>query len=117
LLFGKLFLFFNQERRCSLSLSQSWKTYFSPSSFILLSVSLITFLLKNDLNMYTDVPLRALCFVIWRALTGTNKTISHSPLKKTINQRGKSEFYQDGIGFSAEMILWKGFFGHYVFRG
>jgi hypothetical protein len=44
----------------SLFLSQSWKTYFSPSSFILLSVCLITFLLKNDLNMYIDVPLRAL---------------------------------------------------------
>jgi hypothetical protein len=52
------------------SLSKLENIFFPPSSFIHLSVSLITFLLKNGLNMYIDVrvPL-ALCFVIWRALT------------------------------------------------
>ncbi len=73
----------------SLSLSQSWKTYFSPSSFIHLSVSLITFLLKNGLNMYIDGRTSGsmLCY-LERALTReqtNNKSF-------TVYQRRKSDF-------------------------
>jgi hypothetical protein len=65
----KTFLIFQPGTQMfSLPLSKLENIFFPPSSFIHLSVSLITFLLKNGLNMYIDVrlPLRALCFVIWR---------------------------------------------------
>jgi hypothetical protein len=59
------FSYFSTRNADVLSLSKLENIFFPPSSFIHLSVSLITFLLKNGLNMYIDV----LCFVIWRALT------------------------------------------------
>jgi hypothetical protein len=58
-----------------------------------------------------------LCY-LERALTRkqTNNKSFTTPVQGIPNKYC-SEFYQDDIGFSAEIILWKGFFGQYVFRG